>query len=458
MSFLLVILVVAIVGYAVASRVRMPGARPEEVLLLRLGLVPGIGFGVFSAWYFVVLALHIPSPIQIAVEILIAVGAATWAFFHRESSSETSTPDSSRPGPDSRFLIAAVIAIAGVSAAYWILFTRQPLGWWDAWWIWNAHARVIHQAGVDWPAVMRGSTHPDYPALLPLTVARFWSSLHAEPAWVPALVGFAFLLGTLALLYAALGILAGANSGCVAVVLLAMRMAVPWVASSQYADWPLAYFFTASFALILLGRPTLVLAGLMAGLAAWTKNEGLLFVLVLSIAMAVFNRRALFALAPAAAPAVAICLWYKRIVHVPNDLFHGNADFLSAGLGDPRPLLVRVTDLHRLHLIISSFGHQLVQFAAILLLVVVFAAQPSPGRRWLFFRLQVRWVKALRICAATLLAMIAGYTAMYVISPWNLQLQLETSADRLFVQLWPGTVLCVIAAMMSSRSPSPASA
>ena len=61
----------------------------------------------------------------------------------------------------------------------------------------------------------------------------------------------------------------------------------------QYADVPLAFFILSAVLLLVLydaserpQRGLLVLSGLAAGLAAWTKNEGLLLLLVLPAALA----------------------------------------------------------------------------------------------------------------------------------------------------------------------------
>ncbi len=439
------ILPAAVIGYALASTFRIPGAGRGDVLLLRLGLMPGIGFGLLSLWYFVSRAAGLPVWVEIGVEVLAAAGAAVWLCLHHQLGSG---------GPRSRprwsFLLAAIIGVAGLIASFWIRYTRQPLGEWDAWAIWNVHARILDQAGHNWPAAIRASAHPDYPVLLPLTVARLWHSLGAEPTWVPALVGLVFLMGTIAVLYGALGMVSRRDAACIGVVVLAMNFAVPAVASVQLADWPLAYFFTACLALVLLGRQAILLAGLMAGLAAWTKNEGLLFALVLVVMLAVADRRVLRSLVPPIAVVLAVVFWYKWTIHVPNDLFQPSRPGLIPGVIDPRPLLARVTDYYRLRFIFSSFSVHLLDFAVLLSPAFLLALQPSRTGEWLDFHLQVRANRTLIACAVTLLLMVAGYGAIYVISPGTVQTHVTTSVDRLFAQLWPGAVLCALAALMPS--------
>src|SRR5678816_2584801 len=85
----------------------------------------------------------------------------------------------------------------------------------------------------------------------------------------------------------------------------------PW----QYADVPLAFYYLAAFATLLLadaesrGR-IVAMAGLAAGFAAWTKDEGLLFALVLSLAVVGWRWTALRAFAAGAAAPVAIVLLF----------------------------------------------------------------------------------------------------------------------------------------------------
>src|ERR1019366_8764917 len=61
-------------------------------------------------------------------------------------------------------------------------------------------------------------------------------------------------------------------------------------ASNEHADIPLGFFMLATLVLIALGGRASeawglpALAGLTAGLAAWTKNEGLLFAVVIVVA------------------------------------------------------------------------------------------------------------------------------------------------------------------------------
>src|SRR5438128_7423421 len=100
-----------------------------------------------------------------------------------------------------------------------------------------------------------------------------------------------FTFGSMGLAYGSLTLLRSRGQGLLAGIVL---LGTPFLikhGASQYADVPLGFFFLATLVLFSLrereagdrnGLPAL--AGLMAGLAAWTKNEGSFFVLVVLVA------------------------------------------------------------------------------------------------------------------------------------------------------------------------------
>ena len=82
------------------------------------------------------------------------------------------------------------------------------------------------------------------------------------------------------------------------------------VVPDQYADIPLACYFAGALILALLDRP--VLAGLLAGLAAWTKDEGVLFALVFLVSAALFRRSQVARLLIGAALGGAVVVFFKK--------------------------------------------------------------------------------------------------------------------------------------------------
>ena len=129
--------------------------------------------------------------------------------------------------------------------------------------------------------------HTDYPLLLSGSIARCWTWLAGDPHWIPQLIAAAFTLLGAGLLTAGVGRLRGSNQGWLAGLSLLGTVLYLVRGASLYADVPLSFFILAALVLLALydagQRPSpglLVLAGLSAALAAWTKNEGAMFLAI----------------------------------------------------------------------------------------------------------------------------------------------------------------------------------
>src|SRR6185312_14052577 len=132
----------------------------------------------------------------------------------------------------------------------------------------------------------------------------------------------------------------------------------------QDADTPLGFYFLATLVLLVLhdrrvseGRPSrglLLLAGLAAGLAAWTKNEGMLFLIAVVAVRFVVEARArgwrlpvreavIFGLG--ALPILLVLVYFKTQPAPANDLVVGQ------GL---RETSARLLDLRRYGMIFAT--------------------------------------------------------------------------------------------------------
>jgi len=84
--------------------------------------------------------------------------------------------------------VGCIGLIVLAAAAIWLHMRLMPHGETDAIAIWNLRARSLLRGGREWAAVLSpaiGWSHPDYPLLLPLTVARLWSYAGSETTAVP---------------------------------------------------------------------------------------------------------------------------------------------------------------------------------------------------------------------------------------------------------------------------------
>jgi hypothetical protein len=204
----------------------------------------------------------------------------------------------------------------------------------------------------------------------------------------------------------------------------------------------------------------LVLAGLGAGFAAWTKNEGLLFLCAIIAARLwiVFrpgNRRdpdsqvlredlpdrriALFTLLAAVAPVCLLIAWFKHSIAPPGDLF-----------SDPATAFHKLMDPTRYWAILKWYGKGLLRFGHWLLL---------PGTLLLPGLYSATGIKrrrnsrpGFRSSVLALVLTLAGYFVIYLITPYDIYWHLRFSLTRLFLQLWPSAIFLLFLAFPSNNA------
>ena len=156
-----------------------------------------------------------------------------------------------------------------------------------------------------------GAAHPGYGLLIPGAIARAWTLSGTGDA--PAAVGIVFTLAVVGLLLGAAGSFRGEASGLVMVIVLLAGEGFVSQAAIEYADIPLSLFILATISLLALAERhdwhpgVLLLAGLCAGLGAWTKDEGVPFlVLALMVGAWRVRRKVIAWMFAGAAPLVAL--------------------------------------------------------------------------------------------------------------------------------------------------------
>lgn len=342
-------------------------------------------------------------------------------------------------------LLAAIgILVMGFSGA--VLHLRaNASGGWDAWAIWNLRARALYRMeGIPRAAWSAEFDHPDYPLLIPATIARWWTMLGTESQTVPQGVALLFTLATAAVLVGGIARLRSVNQGLLAgIVLFGTVRFVRW-GSAQYADVPLAFFYLSTLIILVeyeTGRPqrwSLCLAGMSAALAAWTKNEGLLFLVAvfcihsfvqgLRLGWKHCARESLL-MGCGAAPILIALAAFKGQLSVANDLIEGQT--LASSVG-------RLIDLSRHAAILLAFVRTILQvgsaFTFILPACLVLLGAVPRGH-------VVR--RAVVVPCLILVGMLSGYYVVYLTTPHDLPWHLETSLDRLMVQLWPAALFTV---------------
>jgi 4-amino-4-deoxy-L-arabinose transferase-like glycosyltransferase len=205
----------------------------------------------------------------------------------------------------------------------------------------------------------------------------------------------------------------------------------------QTADIPLTYFFLASASLFVLAghennRKLLFLSGIMAGLSAWTKNEGIPFI-VLMILCTIFIsgirqiRTNLFSILMGVALPLLTIVLFKTVVSVNNDLFTNNglSEIISKLLTPARYIQIST------HLIseLIHLGNWPISILAVLLIYGWIMGIRNPGS----LTEKVLWVIPL--------SQFAVYMLIYVITPHELEWHLNYSMSRLLIHLFPLALL-----------------
>jgi 4-amino-4-deoxy-L-arabinose transferase-like glycosyltransferase len=202
--------------------------------------------------------------------------------------------------------------------------------------------------------------------------------------------------------------------------------------ANQQSDVPLGAFLVLSVALLLLWQEEqrgelLLLSGFAAGLGAWTKNEGLLYLGCLTLALLYRERKlrpaALFLLG--AAPLLALLAGFKLGLRPPNDfvLFTTPGGLLERGLSPGRWGGLALTTLRR---IVYFQDFALWVIAELLLLALVLRKLPGS------------------VAGTALLLACAAYAPIYVLQPHPVEWIYRTSVDRIFIQLWPAAILATL--------------
>jgi hypothetical protein len=323
---------------------------------------------------------------------------------------------------------------------------NHPEGTWDAWAIWNMRARFLSRAGADYAVGLRetkGITHADYPLLLPGLVAQWWLALGAELVTVPAMIAAVFTASTIAMPAIALTLLRGRAIGITAALIL---LGIPFLmiaGASQCADIVVAAYIAATSIAVTFGLEGphrrndawFALAGLACSSAAYTKNEGQLFLLSFTAALilrpASTTERAprlatvtWFALGAAPFAMLGIYMKYRFDLH--NDIFS------DMNLSDI--IFNKLLKFHRYKYIFQSFVYEPLTWmkwglAPVALPVLVMGFSRDDLQR-----------SAVPVLAVALGLAALGFFAIYLITPRDLQWHVTTSMDRLMLQCVPSVV------------------
>lgn len=331
------------------------------------------------------------------------------------------------PGLIGALALAFLLATGAISGAW----DANPQGGWDAWSIWNLRARFLAMGDLPqraWSPLLT-SSHPEYPLLVSSFVARSWAYAGSVAEAAPIATSYLFFLALLATLAGGFGVHCGRSTGLLIGLALLGAPALLHEVPAQYADIPLACYMAGATMLALLDLP--LLAGLLAGLAAWTKDEGVLFLLVFLALLALTRRGQLRMVAIGAIPGAVVTAIFKFALAPAGPLYaHQSAAELLHRLADPA----------RFGQVFMAFAHEFRSSGAGLyhpiLPVLAIAAGLGFDRKYR---------KDLLFTSTIPAVMLAGYFGILWITPLDLNWQASTSANRLLVQIWPSLLIAAFA-------------
>jgi len=421
---------------------------------LLLFLAAGAGIGIASTLYFLTLAFVGPKILVLAaVEGIALVAALALGILARKRGTLLEWA----PGPPTPWYFTAALGVALASAVIMFIFCTltKPHGEWDAWAIWNMRARFLFRGGEFWRDAFSNQldwSHPDYPLLIPGIIALCWTFARGESTLAPAAVAFLFTFGVVGVLVSTLGILRGKTQSFIAGTLLLGGVSLIVHGANQYADVPVSYFVVATLGLLCLQDRNpedprfSILAGLMAGFAAWTKNEGELFLVAVIAARAwaisrygnpAALKRQLLRLAAGFAAPLAVITFFKLRFAPANDLLARR----------PQQIFTHLADIARWITVLEEYIREPFRFGYYLVPIVLVL-----GLYWYLLRFNVEQQDrpAIATILVTLGLTLAGEFMIYVALPGDASWQVTTSFERLLLQLWPSALL---AFFMAANTP-----
>lgn len=425
---------------------------PAKLLIVFLGV--GIGAGTSSIiWFLLYAVAHLKPIFPITFEI-VCLGAALWAGHWTNERKKEWVAESEDSGP--KLLPTLLVAAPVLSAAAYFCMSSwiTPDGEWDGWAIWNLHARILFKALHFWTGEMAALpfSHPDYPLLEPLAIVRLWVFGGHESPLGPVLIGFVFTFATVGVLFSAIALLKGWWQAAIGVVTLLGVSTFVHLGAAQYADVPLSFFLLSSVALVACytvsrNRHFMALAGLASGFAAWTKNEGWLFagVLLFGYCILVFwqekkmdlIRDVQYFAAAFAIPAL-ITIIEKKMVPSASDVMTWASEWNS---------WLKLLEWKRISLILTNFGSYLWSLdhwiVNPILVLAAFGLLVGVESRAAIRR------TGLTGFVSVLLTLI-GYVVIYAISEQDVVWYINSSLQRLYLQLLP---VFLFSFLMFCRSP-----
>ena len=425
-------------------------------LFLSVGL--GLGISSLSYWSFLMICgSYNGFSIMLEVTILIAlIGACAIILLRTRHKNFGNKQFSKNRIENEDILIWKKIPL--LSTGFWmgiicsiLLFIirslNSPHGSWDAWAIWNMRARFLYRCQEHWiDAFSSTYPHTDYPLLIPANISRIWNYIGSENIYVPMIVAFLFTFSTIGLIVSSMIFIKNRNHGYLTGLIL---LSIPFFiiqGAGQIADIPFGFFVLSTIVLFFLkdklpekSAGFYFLAGIMIGLSAWTKNEGLLLILIVLFShfvVTIFQKgwtsylKEMVPLLAGLLPLLIITVQFKMRLNVSNDLV-SERNFES---------MVNLLLDHNRYLVVgkSYLSYLNRKFLFIIIIIpIMFKVLKLSGDR--------KYKASSTISFLIIFLLLSGYYMIYIISPHDLEWHLKTSLSRLYLQVMPSIIFVFFA-------------
>jgi hypothetical protein len=437
----------------------------SRALTAAVALCGGLGLSSLVTFWWLVAGGAI-GPLFVAVDALSWTIVAAFAWRRRSSASRlTSDVPVREPRTPGHWLVCAAFAgLAAIAAAVAVMeHVRSPHGQPDATLIWNLKARFMIRGGGDWTAFVRVPwSNPSHPLLVSASVARLWAYAGAELPTVPLILGAATGIAVVA---AVVGVLDPRRTRAwIAASVVVAPLGFSQSIAAQTADLPMALYLLVTIILIAsagapsaparwggsAGAPSAparwggsagamtaeraaIATGIVSGLAAWVKNEGLVvFIIAFGIvawrATRTRRPRALAGFAAAAAPALVTIAWLKLVMAPVAPEYFGGSPGLSAQVTAVDAALVG-----------TLAGRYWMNWGTGMMPAITLAAAMVAATRDGRFARQ---------SLAVLGVVFAAYCTVWWLTPLDTAWLMSTTADRLLLQLWPALVVAAFSARL----------
>ena len=451
-----------VTGYLFVSSF-MPWQRSMfSYYLFKVSLSIGLGFGISSCSFFIYLLLFNNLDKSFILIDIVFLAFSILLFIYKKKdeggsfSFDTSSVLALTPVTPVMMKIISklfVIMVIGIFILLMIKSIKTPHGYQDATAVYNMKARFLFRGGEQWSNAFNLGrwSNLSYPILLPGVVAGFWKYAGTDTTIIPIIVSMLFTFSTIGLLFSSLSIMRGKSQGILAAFLLLGSTIFIQSGVNQVADVPVGFFYLSTIILLCLKEshstnycPILILAGVTTGLAAWTKNEGIFFLLSVLVANALlvipikgwktflkeFNYFIIGLL-----PILAIIIYFKTQL-VPN-FWLTDQGFHS--------MIEKLTDLSRYFAVGKMFLMKVITYnCGFLFLLPLYLV--LLGRRS-----KIREGIAIYQILLLLCFMLSGLFFAYIITPHELSWQINTTSSRIFTQLLPGIIFVFFMIVNSPR-------